>query len=113
MPFVKTRISVSGFTNAEVRDGLPDLIDELRARSWIIHPEASWDSDRERLVVTTHYQGIDADSLSRAAADEVWDCVIACVNFSSDGLHFSIDASSVVQRAEPSAAADGGSPATS
>jgi hypothetical protein len=106
MPFVRTRISVAGFTEAEVRGGLADLLDELSARSWIIHPTASWDADSERLVVTTHYEGTDAGALSRAASDEVWDCVIACMSFSSEGIQFDIDESSIVQHAEPGAAAD-------
>jgi hypothetical protein len=108
MPLVETRISVSGFTEAEVRDGLADLLDELLQRSWIINPAASWDADRECLVVTTHYEGTDADSVSRAASDEVWDCVIACMSFSSQGIQFSIDASSIVQPAEPKVAPDCG-----
>ena len=107
MPFVKTRISVAGFREAEVRDGLADLLDELRARSWIICPAASWDSGSERLIVTTHYEGTDADALSRAVADEVWDCVIACLNFASEGIRFDIVESSVVQHAEPGDTADG------
>jgi len=106
MPFVKIRISVTGFTEAEARDGLVALLDELRSRSWIVHPAASWDADRARLVVTTHYEGTNADFLSRAASDEVWDCVIACVSFSSDGIHFEIDELSVLQYAKPDAALD-------
>lgn len=108
MRLVQTRISVCGFSEAEVRDGLAGLLDELHQRSWIINPAASWDPDRERLVVTTHYEGTDADSVSRAASDEVWDCVIACMNFSSQGIQFSIDASSIVQHAEPKVAPDSG-----
>ncbi len=104
MPLVQTRISVSGFTEAEVRDGLADLLDEMHQRSWIINPAASWDPGRQRLVVTTHYEGTDVASISRAASDEVWDCVIACMSFSSQGIQFSIDASSIVEHAEPKVA---------
>jgi len=90
MPLVQTRISVSGFTKAEVRDGLAALLDELHQRSWIINPAASWDSDGERLVITTHYEGTDAASVNRAASDEVWNCVIACMSCSSQGIQFEI-----------------------
>lgn len=54
------------------------------------------------------FPGIDADGLSRAASDEVWDCVIACLKFSSDGIRFAIVESSVVQHVEPDAVAGGG-----
>jgi hypothetical protein len=73
MPLVRTRISVSGFTEAEIRGGLADLLGEFRERPWIIRPAASWDAERGRLVVITHYEGEDADACGLAASDEVWD----------------------------------------
>ncbi len=97
MPLVRTRISVSGFTEAEVRAGLADLLDEFGERPWIIRPVATWDAERGRLVVTTHYEGEDAEACSRAASDEVWDCVIACIHFSSEGIHLDIEDSAVFQ----------------
>jgi hypothetical protein len=97
MPFVRTRITVSGFAEAEVRDGLADLLGEFRERPWIIRPTASWDAERSRLVVTTHYKGNDPDGFGRTASDEVWDCVIACINFSSEGIHFEVEDATVVQ----------------
>src|SRR5205085_12350735 len=96
MSLIQTRISVSGFTEIEVRDQLAGLVDELRQRSWIIKPAASWNPNRERLVITTHYEGTDVDAVTRAASDEIWDCVIACMNFSSQGIQFTIDGSSIV-----------------
>ena len=103
MPRVRTRISVVGFTEAEVRNALADLLAEFRERPWIIRPAAFWDAKRTRLVVTTHYQGDDADYLGRVAADEVWDCVIACIDFSSEGVHFDLEESAVVEDQEPAA----------
>ena len=100
MAFVRTRISVSGFTAAEVRDGLADLLDEFRERPWILHPTAYWDASRRLLVVTTHYEGADPDRGGRAASDEVWDCVIACIN-AAKGLRFKVEESAVVAKAEP------------
>jgi len=97
MPLVRTRIAVSGLTEAEVRSGLADLLAEFRERPWIIRPAAAWDAERGRLVVTTHYEGDDGDHLGRAASDEVWDCVIACLGFSSVGIHFDVDESVVVE----------------
>jgi len=98
MPLVRTRISVAGFAEAEVRDGLEHLLAEFRERSWIIQPAAFWDAVRGRLVVTTHYEGADADACGRAASDEVSDCVIACFNFASEGIHFDVEESVVVPK---------------
>jgi|GEM_PF-1394472 len=102
MPLVRTRISVLGFTEAEVRDGLDHLLAEFRERPWIIRPAASWDSERGRLVVTTHYEGDDAESCSSAVLDEVWDCVIACITFASDGIHFDVEAE-IILNSDPAA----------
>jgi hypothetical protein len=108
MPFVRTRISVSGFTAAEVRAGLKELRGEFRERPWIIHAIASWDESRRRLVITTYYEGADAEGGGQAASDEVWDCVIACINFSSAGICFEVEEAVTVEKAEPGAAADRG-----
>jgi len=103
MPLVRTRMSVSGFTEAEVRDGLDHLLAELRERPWIIRPAASWNADLGRLVVTTHYEGDDPDGCSRAASDEISDCVIACLQFASDGIHFDVEESVVISNPDPAA----------
>lgn len=91
MPFVRTTISVSGFEEPEIRSGIPHLTAEFRERPWIVHPSTAWDPDRERLVVCLFYEGDDVDYFSRAALDEVWDCVIACFDFASEGIRFEID----------------------
>ena len=93
MRIVRTLISVSGFSESEARSGLPDLIAELRQRPWIICPDADWDARRSRLVVTTHYEDTDPELSSRGAMDEVQDCVIACLSFASEGIHFDVDES--------------------
>lgn len=93
MAFVRTRIAVSGFTAAEVRDGLTDLLNEFRNRPSIIHLTGGLGclAPHRRLVVTTHYKGDDPDRLERAASDEDWDLVIACINFTSKGMERSIE----------------------
>jgi hypothetical protein len=96
MPRVRTRISVSGFTEAEVRDGIPDLLAEFRERPWMLRPSASWDGHRGRLVVTVEGEGDDPNFWAKANLDQVWDCVIACINFSSEGIHFDVEDSAVV-----------------
>jgi hypothetical protein len=91
---LRTQISVTGFTQQEVEGGLQDLLDEFVERPWLLAASAHWDGDRQRLVVSIDREG---DSLaiqggdSGATFDEVWDCVIACFNFSSDGIHFDVD----------------------
>lgn len=100
MSFVQARISVFGLTESEVREGMTDLLDELHQRSWIINPKASWDTERECLIVTTHYEGTNTELISRAALDEVRDCVIACLKFSSRGIQFDRESTSIVQHAD-------------
>jgi hypothetical protein len=101
MPLVRTNISVLGFNEAEVRSGLHDLVAEFAERPWIIRPSAHWDTERGRLIVTTHYEGDQPERDSQAALDEVWDCVIACLSFSSEGIHFDIDDFSLIPDAAP------------
>jgi hypothetical protein len=52
MSHVRTRVSVTGFNEAEVRAGLPHLIEELGQRPWLLKTDAFWDGERSRLVVT-------------------------------------------------------------
>jgi len=74
---------------------------EFRARPWFVDPAAEWDAINGRLVLITHYEGADVEGLSAAATDEVWDCVIACLSFASDGVSFEVIESSAVEHAEP------------
>jgi hypothetical protein len=97
MPRVRLRISVSGFTEAEARAGIPDLLAEFRERPWLLRTSARWDDHRGRLVVTVEREGDDRDFWAEANFDEVRDCVIACVNFSSEGIHFDLEDSAVVK----------------
>lgn len=99
MPRVRTQISVSGFAQQEVEAGLEYLLDELAERPWLLEATACWDGPRKRLVVTIEREGgslaVDGGDTG-ATLDEVWDCVIACLNFESDGIHFDVDASAFV-----------------
>jgi hypothetical protein len=89
MPFIRVTIAVLGLTEAEVSAGLPDLLDEFRHRHWLANPSASWDVVRRGLIVTIDYEGRDTKLCGRAVLDEVRDCVVACLQFSSD-IHFAI-----------------------
>ncbi len=84
---------MSGFTEAEVLGGLPHLLAEFRERPWIMRPAAAWDSERGRLVVTTHFESENVDCSGIAVLDEVRDCVIASIDFSSEGIHFDLEES--------------------
>ena len=103
MDHVRTRVSVTGFNEAEVREGLPHLIEEFSQRPWLLKTEAFWDGERSRLVVTVEAKGSDArvdGGVGGANLDEVWDCVIACFNFTSDGIHFDVESSEVVSASD-------------
>lgn len=86
MPEVK--ITVSGFTKSEVEYGLPHLLSEFNHRPWIFNPQAYWDEPTKRLVISVGYD-IDESFIEGVALDEIWDCVIATVNFQEE-IHFEI-----------------------
>ncbi len=96
---VRTQFSVAGFTQAEVQSGLADLREEFRQRPWFLSAEANWDDHRCLLVIVVECEGPSPDLGGpdvRAALDEVWDCVIACLNFASDGIQFDVESSCIV-----------------
>ena len=95
MAYIRVTIVVRGLTEPEVADGLSDLIVEFHQRDWLANPSASWDVARGGLVVTVDYEGPDAERCGRAVLDEVRDCVVACLDFSSD-IQFEIEDASVL-----------------
>jgi hypothetical protein len=98
MAFVHIDISVRGFTEAEARNGLPDLVDEFQQRHWLFHPTAVWDVTRSCLAIGIGYEGHDMKLCERAVLDEVQDCVVACLQTASD-IHFEIDDSRFIPAA--------------
>ena len=100
MARVRTCISISGFTAEEAVNGLPHLREEFANRPWLLSAKAHWDGARSRLLVEVEAEGEDARMMGGtggANLDEVWDCVIATCNFSSDGIHFDVDESTVIE----------------
>jgi hypothetical protein len=96
---IRTQFSVAGFTEVEVQGGLANLREEFGQRPWFLSAEAVWDNSRRLLVIVVEREGqspeVDGPDV-RAALDEVWDCVIACLNFESDGIHFDVESSCIV-----------------
>jgi hypothetical protein len=89
MAYIRITILLLGLKKADVDAGLNDLMDEFRHRPWLINPNALWDIEQNGLVVKMDYEGHDVRLCSQAALDEVRNCVIACLQFSSD-LKFEI-----------------------
>jgi hypothetical protein len=77
MSRIRTRISVAGLTGAEIAEGLSSFRQYLGERTWLINPQADWDAEQSRLLVTVETEGVDPALESEATFDEVWDCVIA------------------------------------
>jgi len=78
----KAKVSISGFIEAQVEDGLPHLLDEFRQRSWLLETQAYWDESTNKLVIIVGY---DLDiRLEEGAIDEVGDCVIATMQFDKE-----------------------------
>lgn len=89
---VRTTITVTGFTETEALGGLPDLLEEFRHRPWMLNPEAFWDSKKSRLVVSVESECGNSQVGRESAGhfDEVWDCVIACIENAGE-IKFEVD----------------------
>lgn len=98
MTHVHTRIAVAGFSEEEVAGGRSDFLAELRTRPWLVNPDAQWEPDRGRLVVSIETVGDNPQLESEAVLDDVWDCVIACFSFSSDRISFELLEARLVSR---------------
>jgi hypothetical protein len=90
MTRIRTRISVAGFNDAEIAEGMLYFRQYLRERPWLIEPKAEWNPQEKRLTVTIETEGDDPKLESEGAFDEVWDCVIAAFRFSSERITFDI-----------------------
>jgi len=90
MAQVRTKISVAGFNDAEIVEGFQDFLAEFKERPWLVNPKAEWDLERKLLLVTIMTEGDDPKLEAEGVFDEVWDCVIACFNFSSERISFDI-----------------------
>jgi len=55
-----------------------------------MNPQAVWDAEQKVLLVTVETEGDDPKLESEGVFDEIWDCVIACFNFSSERISFNI-----------------------
>jgi hypothetical protein len=92
---VCTEISVAGFNNAEITEGLQDFLAELSERPWLINPRAEWDAARTLLLVTVQTEGNNPKLESVSVLDEVRDCVIACFDFASE-ISFNIEEAKLI-----------------
>ncbi len=90
MSRVRTKISVAGFSDAEIAAGFQNFLAEFRERSHLMNPRAAWDSARQLLLVSIETEGDDPKLESKLVFDEIWDCVIACFTFSSERISFDI-----------------------
>jgi hypothetical protein len=97
---VRTRIAVTGFTEAEATSGIPRLLEEFGQRPRLLAFAAKWVAEGSKLVVSVETEGDRLEvqgGTTGANVDEVWDCVIACLTFSSEGIDFEIEDSRLVQ----------------
>jgi len=75
----KVKISIAGFTRAQVEEGLPDLLNEFKRRPWLFDAQAFWDDSENKLVTIIGYE-LNV-RLEEGAIDEVSDCVLATMQF--------------------------------
>ena len=81
---IRVIIVVRGPTKAEVVAGLPDLLDEFKQRDWLTRVSASWEAARGGLAITIECEGNDPKLCGDTVLDEVRDCVVACLESSTD-----------------------------
>jgi hypothetical protein len=81
---------VAGFNDDEIAEGIQDFLAEFNERLWLMNPQAVWDAGRKLLMVTVETEGDDPKLESEGVFDEIWDCVIAYFNFSSERISFDI-----------------------
>ncbi len=87
---IRTRIAVTGFSGAEITEGMADFRRYLSERSWLTESRAEWNPLENRLFVTIETEGDDPKLESEGVFDEVWDCAIAAFGFSSERIAFDI-----------------------
>ena len=90
MPYDRITIEVTGFSQNEAITGIPVLLAELRERPWLEHPKALWDETAECIRLQIDRDQEDGDQNGQGTLDEVWDCVIATITFSSARVAFSL-----------------------
>jgi hypothetical protein len=83
MGLIRTTVAIRGFTPAEATQGAPDLRTELTARTLL--GEVRWDEETRRLFVTVESRDLGPRTVA-FHQDQIWDCVIACVQFSGKGI---------------------------
>ncbi len=88
MNAVRTSISVLGFTKPEADEGIPDLLDEFKERTYILNANAKWNENTKSIDIIIDIEGDDINSFRKFSEDQAWDCVNACINFSSDKIQF-------------------------
>jgi hypothetical protein len=88
MAYEQVTFQVEGFSEAEALAGMPDLLAELRARPWLHAPHVSWDAAQSSILIAITREQEDGDHDGQGTLDEVWDCVIATVTFSSPRISF-------------------------
>ena len=92
---VRTEVTISGLLKSEVDEGIADLRKEFANRPWLLNAKTSWEGDL--FVVTVDREGSDSKVAGLATIDEVWDCIIACLAYSTD-LHFEVRRSERIQQ---------------
>lgn len=88
MKRARIKIAVHGFTDKEGAEGAPDVLEELRERSWLLNPSVKWDKEQSLLLISIDYESDNLATAEEAVHDEVWDCVISSIHFSGNEIHF-------------------------
>lgn len=67
---------------------LPDLLNEIGFRPWLLESQAFWDDSTGKLVIIAGYEF--EERVEEGAHDEILDCVIATMHF-DEKIEFDIE----------------------
>lgn len=77
MQWFQVRVALLGSPPSEIESGVPDLRDELGARSYMRNPRVTWDSDADRVIVEVEVESPTPQAAGGGVHDEVFESACA------------------------------------
>ena len=72
-------MKIAGFTEAQAKEDMPELLNEIQNRPWLFDARMFWDDSINKLVMVVGYEF--EDKLEDGAFDQLLDCVVATMPF--------------------------------
>ena len=75
----KVQIKIAGLTEAQAKEDMPELLNEIQNRPWLFDARMFWDDSINKLVMVVWYEF--EDKLEDGAFDQLLDRVLAKMPF--------------------------------